>query len=243
MPDSTRRHLLVTAATAGLLVASCASNAVSAKGPEKEGGDEDVAPPEDLMREHGALNRILLVYEECSRRLESVAQPAPVDALAKAADIIRTFIEQYHERLEEEHLFPRFERAGKLVDLVKTLRAQHEAGRVLTEAILRSATAEQLAKEDERRQLVATLRAFARMYRPHEAREDTILFPALRSVVSAQEFHELGEQFEDKEHELFGKAGFEGVVARVEAIEKDLGIYELNQFTPAATSAGAAAHG
>ena len=70
------------------------------------------------------------------------------------------------------------------------------------------------------------------MTRPHEAREDTVLFPALRSVVTAKEFHDLGERFEDKEHALFGKQGFEGIVPQVEAIERTLGISDLNQFTP-----------
>ena len=47
-----------------------------------------------------------------------------------------------------------------------------------------------------------------RMYRPHAAREDTVLFPAFRKLVPKKQYGELGEQFEDKEHELFGKAGF-----------------------------------
>lgn len=71
------------------------------------------------------------------------------------------------------------------------------------------------------------------MYRPHEAREDTVLFPAFRGVVSPKEFHDLGEQFEDKEHDLFGKEGFEGIVVQVGALEQALGTFDLNQFTPA----------
>jgi hypothetical protein len=71
------------------------------------------------------------------------------------------------------------------------------------------------------------------MYRPHEAREDTVLFPALRRVVSAHEYASLGEDFERKEHELFGKEGFEGIVEKVARIEKELGIYDLEKFTPA----------
>jgi hypothetical protein len=74
---------------------------------------------------------------------------------------------------------------------------------------------------------------FIRMYRPHEAREDTVLFPAIRSIVSAHEYAALGEEFEDKEHALFGAEGFEGVVDRVARIEKKLGIYDLARFTPA----------
>ncbi len=184
------------------------------------------------MREHGVLNRILLIYDESARRLDA-QQPLPVDVLAKSADIVRRFIEQYHEKLEEDFLFPRFERANKLVDLVATLRRQHQAGRTLTDTILRLATVAAIQKDEDRRMLTATLRSFVRMYRPHEAREDTVLFPAFRTVVSSKELHELGEQFEDKEHALFGKEGFEGIVAQVGTLERALGIHELDQFTPA----------
>ena len=87
-------------------------------------------------------------------------------------------------------------------------------------------------KKKDRAALITYLRAFTRMYRPHEAREDTILFPAFQALVSEKEYKELGQQFEGKEHELFGKEGFEGQVAHVEQIERKLGIYDLAQFTP-----------
>jgi len=70
------------------------------------------------------------------------------------------------------------------------------------------------------------------MYRPHEAREDTMLFPAFRRLVSRNEYDSLGEEFEDNEHKLFGNDGFETMVNKVADIEKSLGIYELSQFTP-----------
>jgi hypothetical protein len=37
----------------------------------------------------------------------------------------------------------------------------------------------------------ANMRQFIRMYSPHEAREDTVLFPAFRGIVSAHEFGSL----------------------------------------------------
>ncbi|MBN8788426.1 MAG: hypothetical protein J0I84_15155 [Terrimonas sp.] len=70
------------------------------------------------------------------------------------------------------------------------------------------------------------------MYRPHEAREDTVLFPALRDIISKNEFDSLGEDFEKREHQLFGEGGFGQFVDKVAGIEKQLGIYELAQFTP-----------
>ena len=78
------------------------------------------------------------------------------------------------------------------------------------------------------------MQAFIRMYEPHEAREDTVLFPALRKVVSGHEFGALGEEFETKEQQLFGEDGFEKMVDRVACIEESLGIYDLAQFTPRA---------
>lgn len=104
-----------------------------ARGAKQKGGpEEDVSPAEDLMREHGVLKRVLLIYRE-----------------------------------------------------------------------------------------------------PHEAREDTVLFPAFRQIVSPHEYDALGEQFEKKEHQLFGEEGFEKNVEEVAALETMLGIHDLAQFTPA----------
>ncbi len=198
---------------------------------EKETKEADVGPPEDLMREHGVLKRVLLIYGEVLRRIDA-RQDFPPDALADAARIIRSFIEDYHEKLEEDFVFPRFEKANLLVDLVKTLRAQHQAGRQVTDVTMRFATLQSLKNESERGQLVTSMHQFIRMYNPHEAREDTVLFPAFRKIVSSHEFDALGEDFEKKEDELFGEDGFEKVVDKVAGIEKRLGIYDLAQFTP-----------
>ena len=42
------------------------------------------------------------------------------------------------------------------------------------------------------------------MYRPHESREDTVLFPAFRKIVSRNEYDSLGEEFEKNEQEAAG---------------------------------------
>ena len=213
----------------GLLVAGGRALALPEK--EKEDKGEEISPVEDLMREHGALNRVLLIYDEELRRLRASGD-TDMAVLAAAADIIRRFVEDYHEKLEEDHLFPRFRKAGKLVPLVDTLLEQHRAGRRLTEQIRALAVNGTLKDEAKRRQLSEALQSFVHMYRPHEAREDTVLFPALRAIVSPHEYDALGEQFEKKEDELFGEDGFFKVVEQVAELEKKLGIYELSQFTP-----------
>ena len=65
----------------------------------------------------------------------------PAEPVADAARLIRSFVEDYHEKLEEDFLFPRFRKARRLVDLVDVLFEQHQAGRKLTEATIRLANA------------------------------------------------------------------------------------------------------
>jgi hemerythrin-like domain-containing protein len=200
---------------------------------EKDEDEEDqkVSPPEDLMQEHGLLNRILLIYDTCRGHLINSVS-FPVTALSDSAGIIRSFVEDYHEKQEEDYLFPRFKKANQLTDLVDVLLQQHQAGRRLTDQIMQVTTGKQALTPDDTQTLISLLTSFNTMYRPHEAREDTVLFPAFRKLVSSHEYDSLGEEFEKNEQKKFGKGGFETMVDKVAGIEKTLGIYDLAQFTP-----------
>ncbi|HJT75876.1 MAG TPA: hemerythrin domain-containing protein, partial [Gemmataceae bacterium] len=177
------------------------------------------------------LNRILLIYEEGLRRLHAKQEVDP-EVFRHPAELVRKFVEDYHEKLEENFIFPAFEKQKKLPDLTQTLRQQHLAGRAVTDVVLRNATGDRFGKEDARKELVKAVRGFIRMYRPHAAREDTVLFPALHKVLTAKQIADLGDQFEKEEDRLFGDEGFEKTVDQVAGIEKQLGIYDLARFTP-----------
>jgi len=239
MVNATRREFMKKG---GLVVATAAviqptglfAQGTPKSSPEKkieEQKGKEISPAEDLMREHGVLSRVLLIYDDIIGRLNSGKEFLP-EVLTNSAGLIRRFVEDYHEKLEEEYLFPRFEKAGKLVDLVKILLQQHQAGRRLTDHIRTLAALSTIKNPEEKKQLGQYLRLFIRMYRPHKSREDTVLFPAFHSIVSSKEYDSLGESFEDKEEELFGKNGFEKIVDEVGKLEKRMGIYELSQFTP-----------
>lgn len=241
------RRAIVSAIPSGLLLAACAG---SRSAPEKahareaedreaddEDGEAEVTPGEDLMQEHGVVERLLLIYAEAAGRIERKA-PLDLALVTRAADIVRRFVQDYHEKNEEQHVFPRLQAARRETDLVAVLLVQHERGRRLTDDIARlaksgassSGSAGSAAASDE---LARALRAFERMYRPHAAREDTVLFPAFRAVMGRSAYRELGEQFEEEEHARFGEHGFETTVAAVADVEKALGIADLSAFTPA----------
>ena len=231
MKNMTRRGFLFRVGGAAGIISFTRAGKLFSQTQQGEVEEVEVSPAEDLMREHGVLRRVLLIYQEWIGRLRA-KKYEQLDTLAESNRVIRSFVEDYHEKLEEEYLFPRFKKAGKLVDLVEVLLQQHQAGRKLTDTTLQLSNAESLKIPDNQKRLSRSLGDFIRMYQPHAAREDTVLFPAFHEIVPAKEYDELGDVFEKRENELFGERGFEKMVDRVASIEKRLEIYELSRFTP-----------
>lgn len=187
----------------------------------------DISPAEDLMYEHGILERVLLVYEECIKHIEHLT-PASLHVMHDAAEIVRTFIEEYHEKQEEDYIFNRFEQTEKMVELVGILRAQHEEGRTLTKQILRLTETQNAPDFIKLKQLV---HSFIYLYRAHMSRENTELFRAIPSVMTTAEYDALGDIFESNEHQLFGHKGYEKMLERVETLERKLGINSLSYYS------------
>jgi hemerythrin-like domain-containing protein len=222
--DERRRFLGLAV---GFGVAGCASGShlIGAQ-------NEDVGPAEDLMREHGVLNRVLLVYEECRLRLDLRKSEIPPGVLEEAAGLVQQFIHDYHEQLEEGEVFPRLEEANEMKELARVLRQQHAAGRAITSRILELGGDGPSISDARRSELSSRLTDFVRMYRPHEAREDTVVFPAFHKLFTPREWDALGDRFEGQERVKVGENGFEHAVARVATIEHALQIDDLSRFTP-----------
>lgn len=225
-PQLTRRELIAKAATlttAGLIV----PNLLAAE--EKE---PEVTATEDLMREHGVLRRALLVYIESIRKIRSNAASLDASALYRTGVLFRDFGENYHEKmLEEEHIFPVVHKAGgTLATLTDVLVAQHARGREITGYLLAVTKSGRIGSGNAE-PLARSLEAFVLMYQNHAAREDTIVFPAWKTHFTDKQLDALSDQFEDIEHKMFGKDGFDDAVEKISAIEAALGFADLSQFT------------
>lgn len=229
-PRVSRRTLLATGAAAlavgaaGTEVGNLATGSAPLPRPS-------VPPDVDLMEEHGVLKRVLLIYREALRRIDGGQEP-PVAAIQDGALIVHDFIEGFHEPLEEGYVFPRLRRARELVGTVDTLLLQHARGRERTQRILAGATTRGMGAAGTRAQVTAAMVDFVQMYEPHEAREDTVVFPAFRALLSAAELDDLGAAFADLQRSQFGRNAFAEVVDHVASIERSLGIYDLARFTP-----------
>ncbi len=229
-PHPITRRRLLGAGGAGLVIGAVGTEIGNLATAPAASLSSTTPPDVDLMEEHGILKRVLLIYEECTDRI-TAGDPASAVAVHDGAEIIHDFIESFHEALEEGYVFPLLRRAGQLIETVDTLLVQHARGRQLTQMIL-AATNSPAPSAGAAGQVSVAMTAFVRMYQPHEAREDTVVFPALRAISTPEDLNELGLTFAELQRRQFGPQGFSETVAKVAAIEQSLGIYDLDQFTP-----------
>jgi hemerythrin-like domain-containing protein len=235
-----RRNLLgrIGGLSAGLLLGS-RSNAdisspvekLSLHKSDKEAEEKEVTAVEDLMREHGILRRALFIYSEAAARLRSTPLVLP-DVLQKTAKLFHSFGEDYHEKkLEEAYIFPAVKKAGgEAAGYPDILIAQHNRGREITDYILAVTQGAKL-KDDSAETLASAMDSFVRMYRPHAAREDTVVFPGWKDALTTEQLDEMNEKFEEIEHQMFGEDGFEKAVRQIGDIENEFGLADLAQFT------------
>jgi hemerythrin-like domain-containing protein len=219
VPNS--RRWLIGATGALMLAAPAFAQQTPAKTKATEGG---ITATERLMRDSGVLLRILAIYEAGGRRLGGGEDIEPAIFTA-AAETMRDFVHAYHEKQEDEQIFPHFKKAGRMVQLVEVMMAQHASGQKLTLQILDLAP--RSGTKAERQSMIDAMQASIVLYRPHVARALTDVLPTLRTLVTPNEFDELSAALEKDETEKLGKDGFGKMAKRVEALEKRIGINDL----------------
>lgn len=227
MFDAKRREMLEKALPA--LAAALATPMLMGAEANKE---PEVTATEDLMREHGVLRRALLIYSELVDKIRQ--KPGSIDAaqLHKTAQLFRAFGEDYHEKmLEEQHIFPLVRKMkGEAAKYPDILVAQHHRGREITDYMLAVTSGPRIAT-NHAEPLARALEGFVLMYQNHAAREDTIVFPAWKENFTDKQLDEISEQFEDIEHKMFGKDGFDDAEKTIGAVEEAFGLADLAQFT------------
>ena len=196
-----------------------------------------LSPVEGLMRGHGVIDRVLLIYTEIIGKIRSRGcrnLAVLHHAASEAAGLAKVFIEDYHQELENEYIFPLFRDVDGYEPVVNTLLFQHCAAKKITADILR------LLERGSRRnviwpRLLCLMQGYVRMYRPHSAREDTFVLPEIHKLITPDKWNELGDMFEEILQERFAKEninGFQVITDKLTETEKALGIYNLGQFTP-----------
>ncbi len=240
--NSTRRGLLkvLGISGAGFLLdtrtnaesTSFKKTALSIKNNEDKKSNQEVSAVEDLMREHGVLRRALLVYAAIVSKLRDNPSPAIPEALQKTAKLFRAFGEDYHERkLEEAYIIPAVKTTKEPISrIADILIVQHQRGREITDYILATTQGTKI-DAGSAESLARAIDSFVLMYHHHAAREDTIIFPAWKQTLLSEQLDQMGDKFEEIEHQQFGEDGFENAVRQISDIEASLDMSDLARFT------------
>ncbi len=186
-----------------------------------------LTPMEDLTCQHAVVGRVLLA---CQTSLVGAGGSAETGAktLTTGVTMLRSLVDDFHAKFEEEHLFPLFQKTGKFTDLVNTLREQHAAGARLVDSMLQASQ----QAGGNREALVRSLMAYSRMIQAHTSYEETLLYPQIRVVASDADYDRLRKTLQDADRQKLGPEGIAGLLAKVADLERSAGITSLAQFTP-----------
>lgn len=222
-PSGGRRRFLTR--SGAMLAGAAAGPALAAIGPAPGGGVTT-----ELMHEHGLILRVLLIYDAFRKRL-SEGQDVDPKLLSPVVSIMTSAVHGHHEKIEEDIVFERLRGAEEHGEVISRLAGQHSIGRELTATIGRGVDPQSGGGADSDR-LAEALGDFIDLYAPHEAREDTVVFPAFRREVSEEEMRGFREEVLEREKRLLGADWFSGAVKQIAEVERELGIHELKVKEP-----------
>jgi len=193
--------------------------------PGLEDGLEKMSPTEELAVEHGQLARIMLAMNNVLKK----AGKSPKTSLRpvyQACEMIQQAVVDHHMKIEEEHVYPKFD-GTELSEFADLLKAQHDEARKLVARMM------SLSKggRPDMDQLNAAFRDFQDMITAHAAWEETVLFPAMEGTWSAEELSDLREIQEEQEEKMFGKDAAKTVYSKLAELESSCGIEGLRDFT------------
>lgn len=175
-----------------------------------------------LKQEHRIIERMLTSLEQITDRLEQGGEVKPQFFVA-AADFAAEFADGCHHRKEENGLFQAMIERGMPRDAgpIAVMLAEHEQGRVYTQAIRTGAERLRAGEADARLQVILNARGYIALLRQHITKEDTILFRLADQALPAADQERLAEEFERIAREEAGPGSHQKYLAVVEALEKE----------------------
>ena len=144
--------------------------------------------------------------------------------------MLRSMVEEFHVKLEEDNLFPLFEKSGQ-VDGPREHPARAARGGRTPDRFHSPGDPEQRG-QCHTEALARNLMAYARMIQAHTAYEETLLYPQIRSVASDTDYDRLQKTLQDAESQEARSGG------RCRPVEQGGGPGEIGghqglaQFTP-----------
>ncbi len=142
-------------------------------------------PFEVLDGEHRAIEKVLTALEATAR-----VEP-PLAFFQRAVDFITRYADGSHHAKEEEHLFPLLATRGMPLEMgpIGVMLAEHRQGRAHVAAMQQQIADSDLAA------LRREVQGYAALMRDHIAKEDQVLFPMGRGMLTPEDVDALASAF------------------------------------------------
>lgn len=174
---------------------------------------------EILDHEHRLTEKVLAVLEKEAGDL--AGGKGNPELVAQALDFFTVFTDRCHHHKEEDVLFPLLEKRGipREGGPIGMMLIEHDQGRRYIGEM------RQALESKEWDRLAAAARGYVELLKGHIWKEDDVLYPAGRKVLSGADARELVEQFE-KVEEGVGEDVHRRYTALAEELEKKSGAVE-----------------
>jgi len=161
---------------------------------------------DDLQHEHRVIELVLTGLEWLARRAQS-EQRLNRERAERALEVLRNFADRCHHGKEERHLFRMMEARGMSRESgpLGVMLHEHTLGRehirAMVEALPRAAEGEAAALAA----FADRARAYAELLRQHIRKEDSVLYPMAKRLLSEDDAQRLLTDFEAVERDEMGE--------------------------------------
>lgn len=142
-------------------------------------------PIKKLVDEHLLIKRWIALIPQMIGNLD-LKSPEDRQLISDGIDFIRSYADKYHHAKEEEILFKYFD---ENLDIIKTMRSDHEAARNHVKAILEA------LKNKDKEAIIEHLNGYRELLTEHIKKEDEILYPWIDRNLSITQVGELFTKF------------------------------------------------
>jgi hemerythrin-like domain-containing protein len=148
------------------------------------------SPIRILVKEHRMIRRVVDTCAETARTIKE-GQNVNIELLAKITAFMQQYADKCHHAKEEDLLFPAFERAGVPSEgcPLAALRYEHKEGRAIVAALHEALKLKRTAT------ILSSLHGIVALYPNHIWKEEFLLFPLAKKLLSPQVQEELFTAF------------------------------------------------
>ncbi|HOQ24879.1 MAG TPA: hemerythrin domain-containing protein [Bacillota bacterium] len=182
---------------------------------------------DELRHEHRMIRRVLRVLNSAADRWQQ--QPVDPEGLIRLIRLLQDYANQFHQRVEEEVLFPELEKEGipQQGGPLEVLLAEHREGmgylKELEDYLQRLRQGEAAIQAE----LADTVRAYSLLLLAHIGKEDMVILPLAAHARLGKGLSELSEEIRRNLRDAAKEAEFDWVLRE---LEEELGLPEAENL-------------